>query len=406
MARRATAIANERRSDEELLLFSAGDFYGRPGILNMYRSRFIAERMRLWGYDAVAVGERELAHELRALKADADEGLPVICANLTAAGEAVFPPWVVKKSHGLTVGVFALLDVDPPSGSLVEIGDPVEAGRKAIRALRDERDCDVVILLAHMERSRLVDLMPSLDGIDLVIRGHVSRDGQPADDCADTTGGSFEEIGVPVLSAGDRGRALGRVSFRPDAGSVSAALVHLDASVPDDEETAAALRAFYALEARRRREHRLEDLLARDDVTGKIRERYIGYETCVRCHADLLAPFIGGPHFRAFHTLELQGVEGQPKCLACHTTGYGRFSGYDPAAEANRDYTLRGVQCEACHGAGTRHTRDGAYVEAARTSCRACHTDAYSPDFDFETYWSRGGHGPSRPDTLRAEARP
>ncbi|HEM45504.1 MAG TPA: hypothetical protein ENO23_00495, partial [Alphaproteobacteria bacterium] len=177
---------------------------------------------------------------------------------------------------------------------------------------------------------------------------------------------------------------------------VQASLVNLDASFQGDAETSAALRRFYAEESRRRRENRLEDLLARDDLTGKIRERYVGYETCVRCHGDLLAPFIEGRHFRAFHTLELQGVENNPKCVSCHVTGYGRYSGYDAEAEARRPYSLRGVQCEACHGPGTLHVRDGSYVESARRSCRACHTDAYSPDFEFETYWRRGGHGPAR----------
>ena len=95
---------------------------------------------------------------------------------------------------------------------------------------------------------------------------------------------------------------------------------------------------------------------------------------------------------RAFNILEVQGKTDDEKCLLCHTTGFGRFSGYDPKSEEKGDIYLRGVQCEACHGPGTLHARDGSYVSRAWKSCRSCHTTAWSPDFEERAYWIRAAH--------------
>ena len=99
--------------------------------------------------------------------------------------------------------------------------------------------------------------------------------------------------------------------------------------------------------------------------------------------------FVASRHFRAFETLRSAGRDGEH--------GVSRVP-YDRLWEARRvrsrdgeggSSDLLGVQCEACHGPGTAHARDGSYAKAARESCRTCHTSKWSPDFDFQEYWSR-----------------
>lgn len=382
-------------AEKDLLLLSAGDFYGRPGIIEMYRSRFLAETMIKMNYTAVALGERELNHGLRTVQSDAGAGLPIICANLYFNGDRPFPPAVIKEVNGNTVGIFALLDEMPREIGELEIRDPAGEGVDVIEELK-EKGCNVIILLAHMRRERLVAILDRFSDVDLVIRGHGGGRDKVTDDCADTLGGTFENLSVPVMFAGDRGRAVGRVEIVPaeDGGPVvtGGRAIHLDESFSDDSEVASMLEKFIDEEGIRQRRMSLAEFLTRDEVTGRIRERYLGFENCMRCHSILLPRFIESRHFRAFAILEVRDQAGNPKCLKCHTTGYGRYSGYDPRREETGDTYLRGVQCEACHGPGTMHSRDGAYVESARNSCRACHTAAWSPDFDFETFWKRGGH--------------
>ncbi len=405
MARRAAALKKLREEDPECLLLSAGDFYGQPGIIEMYRSRFLSEMMVRMGYDAVAVGERELNYGLRAIQADAKAGLPAICANLYMNGERLFPPYKIEFRHGNKVGIYALLGESPRDIEGIEVRDPGEEGFTVLHDLMDQK-CDITILLAHMSREKLSELLPSFQGTDLVVRGHAPAESRTTEDCADTLGGSFEDSAVPIVFAGDRGRSLGKIIIAPGEGApviTGRSVVNLDSTVEEDRETAAMLKTFTEEEGKRHREMRMAEFLSRDEVSGKVRERYLGFDVCMRCHADLMPRFIESRHFRAFAVLELQDQSENEKCLPCHTTGYARFSGYDPLREEEGGIYLQGVQCEACHGPGTLHARDGSYLARAWKSCTECHTNAWSPGFDPETYWNRVAHCGPRAAATAAE---
>ncbi len=383
-----------RTEAPDLLLLSAGDFYARKGILEMYRSRFLANMMVLTGYDAAAVGENELSYELKAIKEEEQTGLPVICANLYLDGKRIFPPWIIKETGGSRIGIFALLGEEPPDIDGIELRDAVAEGIEVADELRDQ-GCDMIVLLAHFRREALELLLPDIDGIDLVIRGHTERGEKASSDCADTTGGSFHDFGVPVLYSGDKGRALGWAVMTPVSGGwelTDTMLVTLPRSAPIDTMVASMLSNFHLEERRRRKKMQVTQFVARNPLTGKLREKYLGMETCARCHDGTASDFIVSSHFRAFRRLTESGNEKNAKCLRCHTTGYGRFSGYTPESDEKGGINLRGVQCEACHGHGTKHTRDGKYRERARNVCRECHNSRRSPHFNFQTFWAKVGH--------------
>jgi hypothetical protein len=401
VARRATAIREQRALDPQLLLLSAGDVSGEQGIIEMYRSRFLVRTMVEAGFDAVAVGERELNFGVRTLRSHAESGLPLICANLYQDGTRMFPAFTVKRIHGARVGIVALLGQSPRELDGVELRDPVIEGRAAIKRVR--RECDCVILLAHMGREKLLEILPSLDGVDIVIRGHSGEEEKERGSCADTLVSATERADVPVFNSGSFGKNLGVVSLAGVRGKrpvvVESALVRLDRSVADDPATEKELAAYQSDERLKQKELQVSRSFVRDASTGKILDRYLGIEICRRCHGELMPRFVASRHFRAIETLRQRGEAANPECLACHTTGYGRPGGYDPATEKEGAPYLLGVQCEACHGPGTAHARDGSYAKAARESCRTCHTSKWSPDFDFQTYWSRDDHG-ARADSL------
>jgi hypothetical protein len=394
VARRATAIDEQRSLDPRLLLVSAGDFSGDPGIIEMFRTRFLVRTMIERGYDAVAVGERDLNYGIRTLTSHAEAGLPIICANLYRDGARVFPSFVIKRVGGARVGFVALLAEQPRDLGDLEIRDPAREGREALDEMHGK--CDCIVLLAHMGREKLLAILPSLEGADIVIRGHAGDEEKERGTCVDTPVAVAEPADVPVFFAGAYGKDLGVVMLAGIRGKrpavVESALIHLGASVPDDSATARELASYREEERLKQKELQLSRTLARDARTGRVLDRYLGVDICRRCHGELMPRFISGRHFRAFETIRQRGQETNPQCLACHTTGYGKPGGYDPETEKTGAPYLLGVQCEACHGPGTAHARDGSYARAARESCRACHTSQWSPDFDFETYWSRLPH--------------
>ncbi|MEW5947298.1 MAG: multiheme c-type cytochrome, partial [bacterium] len=74
-------------------------------------------------------------------------------------------------------------------------------------------------------------------------------------------------------------------------------------------------------------------------------------------------------------------------CGACHTTGW---QAYDAVSNPNRQdnlpgmdgtFAVAGVQCEACHGAGSNHVNFGTSltVDRSKEACGACHYRTVSP---------------------------
>jgi hypothetical protein len=119
-------------------------------------------------------------------------------------------------------------------------------------------------------------------------------------------------------------------------------------------------------------------------------ESCIGTEgSCRRCHQDEFDQWSATAHAHAYTTLEKSLQSTNPECLRCHSTCYIDLPADGSVAVATE---LRNVQCEACHGMGTDHTRDGTYGAVSGETCLACHDKENSPDFDLATYLPKVTH--------------
>jgi hypothetical protein len=88
---------------------------------------------------------------------------------------------------------------------------------------------------------------------------------------------------------------------------------------------------------------------------------FVGVMKCRICHmgaknGDVYEHWKNSTHSRAFDTLKVKGEEKNPRCLGCHTTGYN-MGGYKLGAANAGDF--EGVQCEECHGPGSRYKDTG-----------------------------------------------
>ncbi len=164
---------------------------------------------------------------------------------------------------------------------------------------------------------------------------------------------------------------------------------------------------------------------------------YLGADSCRKCHLaqyDTWRQSKMASSFEALKPCDLATYEGknlaerrksagldpgkdyraEPRCLKCHTTGYGRPGGYpEKVTEENRALAAKreGVQCEACHGPGSLYVpffRDKDNEKYRRSevrklglslpdrgTCIACHNkdSPFAPEeFDFDKMKAKGTH--------------
>ena len=126
---------------------------------------------------------------------------------------------------------------------------------------------------------------------------------------------------------------------------------------------------------------------------------YVGAETCSNCHAQAYEFWKTTPHARAYATLEKQHKEFNLDCVSCHVTGYEKPAG----STVTHVKDLKDVQCEVCHGPGSRHEDEPGDLAALvrsppKTLCApACHHPPHVPaSWNVEVAWKLilgKGHG-------------
>jgi len=122
---------------------------------------------------------------------------------------------------------------------------------------------------------------------------------------------------------------------------------------------------------------------------------YIGAKACRKCHMKQHRSWKKMDHAKAWDILpEKYRDPGQKDeatdkaCISCHVTGWGEGDrgGF---VDAEKSAHLLGVQCEVCHGAGSKHKEAGTkvlkekrkkfnageekFINKTTTKCSSCH---------------------------------
>ena len=125
---------------------------------------------------------------------------------------------------------------------------------------------------------------------------------------------------------------------------------------------------------------------------------YVGVEVCSTCHKSERAFWDKTQHAGAYATLSSAHKEYNLDCVSCHVTGYDKPGGSAVVQIGN----LQNVQCEVCHGPGSRHaaapTGDHLISLPERTLCAAqCHHPPHvKTDWSVDASWQKiigPGHG-------------
>jgi hypothetical protein len=116
---------------------------------------------------------------------------------------------------------------------------------------------------------------------------------------------------------------------------------------------------------------------------GPDQPAYVGVAVCSTCHADARKFWDTTKHAHAYETLASQFKEYNLDCVSCHVTGYELPGG---STVTHVDY-LKDVQCEVCHGPGSRHAT-APHDPTTRLAmpkpdqCLSCHHPPHVEQFD------------------------
>lgn len=401
------------RSDKTpLWLCTAGDFYGTADVFNEAKSHFVARMMGELKYDAVGIGEMDLNFGLAALVKDTRAyHLPVVCTNLSARVDSVkvrgegpefaaaeklgtvFLPYHIVEKSGIRFGFIGVLS---PAAKLPHVSatsidaltytleDPVAAVQGVLADVRAK--CDVVVLLAHMDQIEAQHFVEAVPGIDLMVLGH-DPGGRPL-------GEPIVAGDTRILRATHQGQNIGQLDLQLSGErTISDARnrIHpLANTYPEDPQMAKRLDEFDAENRKVQKE-----LYAREQLKGAGDEvantKYLGVGTCQNCHAAEFEAYAKTAHAHAYATLASEFVHRDTNCVGCHVTGYNQ-GGFGGIRMRGASVDLVDVQCEACHGPGAEHSRDGTYASRARDACVRCHTPSDDPEFDFDKDWPKIAH--------------
>ena len=387
------------------------------------KARLLARSLDKIGIDATVLSPNELLYgrsffdEVMGEKSNLD-----VTAN-TNGGD----PRIIKIGK-LKVGLIGAVEAgqDLPSGRSTT---PVEPVIKAARELKS-LGAHVIIGLGAMPRAQLRSVSKSVSDVDIWVLGDHPKE--------ETTAAQFTD--GYLVEAGDRGRNIGRLVFfnadqsgpltdpvgdtarkrrrlegqlriarimRSAGGAVvTAKIAKLEADLKRlDTPPTDGKRFEYTLVPIRQalvRTAPINDWVDQYNDSlkalnlaqaGEVKpvpkgtSGYVGREACQDCHDDAVTFWRTTRHANAWKTLENDQKTFDAECVSCHVTGWQAPGG----TVLGKVKGLTDVQCEVCHGPGSRHVESGGdtdliQLKVTESTCTRCHNEHHSPKFNFDKY--------------------
>lgn len=152
MARIAAAIRQAKDADEDTLAFDAGNIFSGTPLIDARDGAAMAPLLNLAGYDAAAIGSRDVSLGISSLvKLAARLNFPIVTANIIEkrSNDAVFLPYKVFNQNGVRIAVFGMIadgtQLAHDDGKELEVQDSLPLIKEM--AMRLEENNDVVIAL-------------------------------------------------------------------------------------------------------------------------------------------------------------------------------------------------------------------------------------------------------------------
>ena len=189
IARREALLKQLRQENPSLLLFDDGDFCQGTPYFNAFKGEVEIEMMNRLKYDAGIVGNHEFDNGIASLANILKRAkYPILAANYDVSKtllKKLVKPYTIIQRNDLKVGVMGIC-VNPQGLIPTKKYDgmnylnPIETANKFAEILKNEKHCDVVVVLSHLGyayepwENKIGDreLASKSRNIDVILGGH------------------------------------------------------------------------------------------------------------------------------------------------------------------------------------------------------------------------------------------
>ena len=199
---------------KNVLLLHAGDWDQGTPYFTVFNGDLEVSLLNALKYDCVTFGNHEFDNGIEDLaRRVKDIDCPVVCANYDFSPFHMnVSPYTIVRRGGLKIGIIGMLvDISTvvsrdTADRIPKIEDNAAQVNKWASYLKNEKNCDLVIVLSHMGYDEDVDLVKDIKDVDLIVGGHshtILKDFTYADD--------LDGKKIPVIQDGYWGMYIGRV---------------------------------------------------------------------------------------------------------------------------------------------------------------------------------------------------
>ncbi len=182
--RRAEFFDQVRAENENVLVVDAGDFSQGTPYFTIFKGDIEIELMNALGYEVTCLGNHEFDNgvaELARRLRNAD--FQVVCSNYDFTGtplEGLVKPYTIVEKAGKKIGIIGVITelttlVSAKNIEGMKYSDAFETVNKWAEFLKEDEDCDLVIVLSHLGyggKNSDIELAESSHDIDIIIGGH------------------------------------------------------------------------------------------------------------------------------------------------------------------------------------------------------------------------------------------
>jgi len=317
----------DQEASEGALRVDVGDAVAGHEDYDLIEYGYVQNAFAVMKYDALNIGQREAhlsATQLHHLKDTSP--VPMLSGNLLdkTTGQPIFDSYRIVERGAYRVAIIGVIDprgMEHDLGEGLVIGEMETAIERCLTELRGK--ADVVVLLAFTDEATLAQLADQFYECQVILGGKVT---QPAQHMV------MENRSV-ISYVTNESRALGILRLKLTKGTVpevtSNEIRLMRETIPQDPSIGDMVQSYR--EKVRNTKLSVDDPnnLSADMVPGvRTVATYVGTEKCISCHQSAAAVWTTSVHAHAFAALSPSGADADPKCIGCHTIGFGEPSGY------------------------------------------------------------------------------